>query len=252
VIWYNVGEAYMQMHQYADAEPYLNRATTIQPDFVDGYVLKAQLAIHRDGDVAAARSALQNAAERVPPSQWRPAQRGLWLFGFSRIVFDTPEAALGRMRPGVYGLDTSAYYAARAELAGRTGQLAAARAYHDSARVVLERRRDVYPENASIHGELGIAYAGLGRAAEAVAEARQAVDLLPIAKDALDGPDWVVNLARVYLMTGDRRAAIQQLEIALSLPSRVSRNWLRLDPLWTPLHSEPPFQRLIERSAAAN
>jgi hypothetical protein len=46
--------------------------------------------------------------------------------------------------------------------------------------------------------------AGLGRKEQAIREARRAVDLVPIAKNAVDGPANVAALALVYAWTGER------------------------------------------------
>ena len=60
--------------------------------------------------------------------------------------------------------------------------------------------------------------AGLGRKEEAIREALRAVDLTPIAKDSLNGPSWVANLALVYAWTGERDRALEQLEIVATIP----------------------------------
>ena len=40
----------------------------------------------------------------------------------------------------------------------------------------------------------------------------------PIAKDSLNGPIWVANLALVYAWTGERDRALEQLEIVATIP----------------------------------
>jgi hypothetical protein len=50
--------------------------------------------------------------------------------------------------------------------------------------------------------------AGIGRKEEAIPEARRAIDLVPMAKDALYGPSMLLNLALVYTWTGERNLAI--------------------------------------------
>ena len=61
--------------------------------------------------------------------------------------------------------------------------------------------------------------AGLGRKEEAIREARQAVELVPIAKDSLNGPSVVANLALVYAWTGERDRALEQLAKVATLPA---------------------------------
>ncbi len=91
----------------------------------------------------------------------------------------------------------------------------------------------------------GRAYAGLGRKAEAVRDAKAAVKLLPVSRDAYDGVRSVWALAAVYTLVGEHDAAIDQLEYLLSIPSPWSAWDLRLDPNWDPLRDHPRFRRLV-------
>ncbi|NIR43970.1 MAG: hypothetical protein GWM93_08465, partial [Gemmatimonadetes bacterium] len=88
------------------------------------------------------------------------------------------EDELSRLYPESFGTDTGSYYLARAILYERAGQQREALAYFDSARATLGGRVDTRPEDARLHAELGLAYAGLGRKEEAVTEGRRAVELL--------------------------------------------------------------------------
>jgi tetratricopeptide (TPR) repeat protein len=121
-----------------------------------------------------------------------------------------------------------------------------ARAYYDSARVEFEARVGDGPEHLAPHAEIGLAYAGLGQYEEAIREGRLAVQLRPVSRDAITGPDKVRDLARIYVMIGDYEQAIEQLEYLLSIPSGMSAALLRVDPFWDPLRSSPRFQMLLE------
>jgi hypothetical protein len=48
-------------------------------------------------------------------------------------------------------------------------------------------------------------------------------------------------------MVGDYEAAIDQLELLLSVPSSVSVALLRIDPAWGPLRDHPRFRALLDR-----
>jgi hypothetical protein len=74
---------------------------------------------------------------------------------------------------------------------------------------------------------------------------QKAVDMMPVEKDALDGPEWLANAAQAHVMVGNTDAALQWLERAMRMPSRLSPMWLRLDPVWAPLRGNPRFERLI-------
>ena len=121
------------------------------------------------------------------------------------------------------------------------------RAYYDSARSLVSRKLLESPEDPRLHSALGIAYAGLGRKQEAIREGEQAVALLPISKEALQGYYRVWDLASIYTMVGDHDAAIERLQYLLSIPGQLTAAWLRIDPTWDPLRGDPRFQKLLDR-----
>jgi tetratricopeptide (TPR) repeat protein len=125
----------------------------------------------------------------------------------------------------------------------------AAIARYDSARVYYERIIRSNPQSAYIcvyHGDLGLAYAGLGRRKEAIREGEEAVRMMPLSKDVFVGEQLLRYLAEIYVMCGEYEAAIDQLETLLSVPGYMSAALLRVDPLWDPIRSNPRFRRLVE------
>jgi len=126
-------------------------------------------------------------------------------------------------------------------------QLSSAR--YDSARIHFEQIIWSNPQSAYVavyRSNLGLAYAGLHRCEEAILIGEEAVRLIPISKDAIIGPALIGNMAEIYLRCGKYDQAIDQLELWLSVPSDVSIELLRIDPLWDPLRTNPRFQRLAE------
>jgi tetratricopeptide (TPR) repeat protein len=142
----------------------------------------------------------------------------------------------------------------RAELLAQAhailGDAAAARTYYDSARMLALQRLEDSPETATLHSSLGIALAGLGQTGQAVREGRRGVELLPVSRDALDGPNRIRDLARIYLMVGNHEAALDQLEtlFAMKAWNPLSAQLLRADRLWAPLGKHSRFRALAERS----
>ena len=110
---------------------------------------------------------------------------------------------------------------------------------------LLESKVRDAPDDARFHGSLGIAYAGLGRKADAVSEGKRALALLPIAKEAYRGAFHVEEMARIYVMVGERDAAVEQLEYLMSIPFDLAAPGLRLDPAWDALRDHPRFQKLV-------
>ena len=108
-------------------------------------------------------------------------------------------------------------------------------------------RRDSAEANG--HSALAIAYAGLGRKREAVAEASKAVDLLPVSLDAWRALYRLEDLARVHAMVGDADAALATLERLVSQPGGRSIPFLELDPAWDSLRGDPRFRALLSRKS---
>jgi tetratricopeptide (TPR) repeat protein len=125
-----------------------------------------------------------------------------------------------------------------------------AAAAFERARPVAENALRESPDDASRHIILGLILAGLGQKEAAMAEGKRAVELLPESQDALEGPKMTVSLAQIYAWTGESDQALQLLEHSLSIPNGVTIPFLRLDPMWDPLRSDPRFQALIDRHEA--
>jgi hypothetical protein len=92
---------------------------------------------------------------------------------------------------------------------------------------------------------LGLIDAGLGRKDEALREGRQAVELLPVTKNALDGPDILYFYGVICAETGEHDLAIEQLKTLAKIPAGASYGDLRLDSSWEPLRNDPRFQKLV-------
>jgi len=89
--------------------------------------------------------------------------------------------------------------------------------------------------------------AGLGEKEAAISEGKRAVELLPETQDALDGAKMTVALAQIYAWTGESDQALQLLDRSLSTPNGITVPFLRLDPIWDPLRTDPRFQALVDK-----
>jgi tetratricopeptide (TPR) repeat protein len=111
----------------------------------------------------------------------------------------------------------------------------------------LEREIQTESNNDFLYSSLGHALAFLGRKDEAVHAGEHAVELMPISKDALIGPDIVINLAQIYTRVGETDKALDLIDELLSIPCNLSVGLLRLDPVWDPLRDQPRFQEILEK-----
>jgi hypothetical protein len=92
---------------------------------------------------------------------------------------------------------------------------------------------------------LGLIDAGLGRKEEALREGRRAVELLPVEKDAINGPLMIEYLAMIAAWVSDNDLACEQLSNATRLASPISYGQLKLLPFWDPLRVDPRFEKIV-------
>jgi hypothetical protein len=134
------------------------------------------------------------------------------------------------------------------------GDTAGAKANAEQARNTLEPLRKAQPDSSSLAALLSQAYAVLGEKDLALKEAERSIMLLPSVKDRVDGPAREENLALIQTMFGENSRAISTLTRLLQTPygsqlygpGPITPAFLRLDPFWDPLRSDPAFQKLCE------
>ena len=242
----NLAVVQLWLHRYDEADQTSRRALSLEPREALAYTVLASVPLLRDGDVATARRvALEAAVSDAYEGMRLPFYIELWDRNYRTAL-----ARAGGGEPAGWFwedwlVNDHVRRAVTLRLLGDSGK---ARVQFDSARTQLQlqlpraARRQVHN---SIESALAIAYAGLGRRAEAIALATRVVASDPRGADALDGPSVLENLALAYLIAGERRAALDLIERVLSMPACFSPQLLRLDPLWDPLRGEPRFERLV-------
>ena len=121
------------------------------------------------------------------------------------------------------------------------GRREEARQQYAAAVAQLAERRQATPDDYQVEAALGMAYAGLGQAEDAVRHARKATDLLSIERDAFEGTLYLFLLARVYARLGQHDAAFATLDTLFALPGFYSPNFVKHDPHFATLRSDPRF-----------
>ena len=253
-IEYHLAWTYFEMRRYHEMQRLLAQQTAsgAQPDqWTQTLLAQAKLA---QGDPVAA----QNILTQVP-LDFSPTGE-IWITRFNAALYLRDyDAASGVIAaaPAVWAKfafdGQPPHSSADAQVArARGGKQAAQRAFA-AAREDVDAWWGDEPKGANYFALIAKLDAGLGRKEDAIREARQAVELQPIAKDSIDGPTWVANLALVYAWTGERDRALEQLEIVATIPGPgPTYGDLKFNPCWDSLRGDKRFDKIVAAAKAAS
>ncbi|HTY01173.1 MAG TPA: protein kinase, partial [Bacteroidota bacterium] len=243
-----LGETLTLNREYEEADRIYARTLELAPDVEDAYQERAENFLLWKGDVAAAQRVIEEGLRFSTIRESEPLNSVDFTVAAIRNDYAAAEKAIARIK-GI-GIDNQFTFCPTALLLARLeslrGAQTKARAYYESARVILERKERATPDDERVHTSLGIAYAGLGRTEEAIREGERGVALLPVEKEAWRGSFRLADLAQIYAMTGNQEKAVDLLQRLLAMPSEFSATSIRLDPRWASLRGNKRFEALVK------
>jgi TolB-like protein/Flp pilus assembly protein TadD len=127
---------------------------------------------------------------------------------------------------------------------GRGDNEAAERAFRSTQRIV-EADLAQAPGDAKLVTMLGLVHAMKGRYEDAIAAGLRAAELLPISRDAFDGPLLAAKLAVIYAQAGQTDRAIELLTDLVKIPNGLTQGTLRIEREWDPLRGDAGFEKLL-------
>jgi serine/threonine-protein kinase len=237
---------YQWQRRYRDLAAVLDRALNLVPSDPDTRMARALIDLEERADSRPVHATIEAVIAEDPAAAKSIAEKWFYValcerdnVGVSRALALVPPEGLSEgniwwPRPFFEAL------AARAR-----GDATVARAAFTAARAEVEKTTREQADYAQGITVLGVIDAGLGDKDNAIREGTQAVALVPVSKDAIDGADLMLNLAVIYAWTGEKDLALKQLAETAQLPSTLNYGWLRLHPDWDPLRGDPRFEKIV-------
>jgi len=242
------------LHDYDEMARVIDRIVAVQPDRSRPRIIRAYIEVDRRADTRPLRAAIEKALANEPGSAEDPFVAGLRLdLALCDRDLDTV-GSIAAALPLKQTLDAGFNEGSRdfwlGVAARLKGDAVAARAAFMRARADLEEEIRVHPDDLGLLSRLGLIDAALGRKEEALREGRRALELVPIAQEAMFGscPNEVC-VTRSFVMicawAGERELALKQLEVVTKVPGGPSYGELCLDPMWDPLRGDPRFEKIV-------
>jgi eukaryotic-like serine/threonine-protein kinase len=237
---------YESLKSYAADAGVLERIIALRPDRLGPRLARASVDLFWRADTQPLRALIDARLKENPADAKTLVEYQLAVAFFDRDLAGIANAlaALGDRR---FGNDSAHFSRAFGEglLARMKGDTAAAHDFFAADRVTQERIVRGQPDYGPAVSMLGLIDAVLGRKEEALREGRRGIELLPVARDSMNGPAMITNLALIAAWTGETDLAIEQLRITTQRPPGPHYGTLKLDPMWDPLRGDSRFEKIV-------
>lgn len=238
--------SYNSLRQYAKMAATLDRALEIVPNDADTRVGRALVDLDWHADTKSMHKAINAVLAESPAQAQEIADNWLRLALCERDLTGC-DRALAALGDNVFGTDAVNFNRSFGEslVARLRRDAAAARAAFTAARARQEQLLRAEPDYGPNLCALALIDAGLGRKEEALREGQRAIELMPVSKDAINGPNMIEFFAITCAWVGEKDLALKYLSEAIELPGSLSYGQLKLHPFWDPLRGDPRFEKIV-------
>jgi serine/threonine-protein kinase len=237
---------YLELRRFSDMAAVLDRAHAIVPHDVDTKVARALVDLRWHANTRPLHTVIDTVLAENPAiaSTLADTWLTLALCEHDFVTASRALAALGNNPITIDNISLSPAFA-RGLVARAQNDGIAANAAFSEARTQQEKLVREQPDYAPGHCVLGLIDAALGHKENALREGQRAIELLPIAKDSINGAHMVEFFATTCAWAGEKDLALQQLTVATQNPSQINYGELKLHPYWDPLRGDPRFQKIV-------
>jgi hypothetical protein len=224
----------------------LDRVRAILPNDAPTRMSRASVDVHWRADLRPLREAVAAVTKEGPDAAKASVPYLLFVAMVDRDR-TAAERAIALLPPQGIGNDSVVFPISfwKGFVARQHRDSAAAAEAFLAAREQIDRIVHEQPDYGPALCVLGVIDAGLGKKEEAVSEGRRACDLLPVAKDCVNGVHMLSFLSVIYAWTGEKELALEQLKSSLQYPGTLSYGQLQLHPWWDPLRGDPRFEQVV-------
>ena len=240
--------SYQLLQRYAETKSLLDRVLIIEPNNLEIKAARAFVELDWKADTQPLHRLIDEIRATNPDSIKTIANYWLFCALAERDVAAANDALVAAGENPITLANENVVFNrhfAEGVIARMTNDQAREQSAFGAARLEQQKIIEAQPNYGPALSVLGLIDAGLGRKEEAVREGAQAVEYLPIEKDAVGGAEVVKYLATIAAWADEKDLAFEQLEIVTGRSSSISYGQLKLLPFWDPLRSDPRFEKVI-------
>ena len=243
VVAMDLGSVLSTLRRYPEADAELVRALRLAPDYAPAAVTRALIAYMTTGAPDSGRRRIESL---MPPVKAREAVK--WSYRYPVFVGTLggvlADSALA-VPESEEGFDPARLLLSKAFIHRQRGDSARARAAFGAARTAFAQRIETAPQDAELHGLLGLALAGLGQREAAAREGDAALALAPPERDGVMSSTMVTHRMTIAVVSEDHDVALRYVSVLLSTPTQFTAAIFRRDPLFAKLRAAPGFEAAL-------
>jgi len=238
----SLARTYHDLHRHTEAQSAYSRVLVLAPTNLSVVQAKAGDCLSQ-GDLAGARdviaAALQHSSATSIIVRFATFQEMMW------ALPDDLRNKVVTLQPSDFGNDRAMWALKVGATYRLMGDAAKAKSYGEISANEYAAIVKQYPRDAQQMELYGRALALTDRKAEAVQAGERSFAMRETTLDAVSGPYYKYQIARIYIQAGQYDRALDVIEPLLTKPGDITPRWLRIDPIFAPLRGNPRFERLI-------